>query len=518
MILPHPKFNMSVLKPTTLRFVYSCVAAVLLPVSPCALLAQSTGATGGGQPYSNIKPTLTLRYLLCMQGAYPGQSDGALLQADRSVPLIGEIRVVAFSNTPSGFAECNGQLLPISQNIALFSILGTNYGGNGISTFAFPDLRGTVPIGVGQGLGLPNYAIGQRIGAETVTLNAVNLFPHTHTIPSGKTGMVGGAATYSILQPSLALNYCIDANGEILIFAGNSAPYGWAFCDGSLRQIDVDNTLYNYIGTTYGGDGVTTFALPDLRGRSPIGTGNNAVSGAYVLAQQNGATSVLLLASTMPLHNHSTPGGATGNYGNSAAFDNRQPTLAMTWLIAYSGYAPNSGFGPPFYGEMRLVAGAAPPSNTGWLPATGIFLPIASYTGLFSTIGTNYGGNGVSAFAVPGLSGRMAAHVGNSFTVLGTAFDQFSVTLSTNSMPSHTHALPVAPTLTGLQRFGNGSFQFSFTNLPDNSFTVLTSTNVALPLSNWTAIATLTNFPPGQYQFTSAPTNEPKRFYSVRLP
>src|SRR5438552_3408316 len=77
----------------------------ILLLTECIVKAQSTGATGGGQAYSNLKPALTLRCLLCMQGAYPGQSDGTLQQTDRSVPLIGEIRVVAFSNTPSGFAE-----------------------------------------------------------------------------------------------------------------------------------------------------------------------------------------------------------------------------------------------------------------------------------------------------------------------------------------------------------------------------------------------------------------------------
>src|SRR2546426_2057466 len=99
--------------------------SILLLLTECIVKAQSTGATGGGQAYSNLKPTLTLRCLLSMQGAYPGQSDGTLQQSDRSVPLLGEIRVVAFSNTPSGFAECSGQIVNISQNTALFSILLT---------------------------------------------------------------------------------------------------------------------------------------------------------------------------------------------------------------------------------------------------------------------------------------------------------------------------------------------------------------------------------------------------------
>jgi microcystin-dependent protein len=499
--------------------VVACSAVGLL-VAGGAVRAQSTEAAGGGQPYANIKPSLTLRYLLCTQGQYPGQGDGTLWQTDRSVPMIGEIRVVAFSNTPSGFAECTGQIVGISQNIALFTLLYTNYGGNGVSTFQFPDLRGTVPIGAGQGPLLPNYVIGQRTGAETIALNTTQLPFHTHTIPSGNTGATGASATYSILQPSLALNFVIDANGEIALFAGTNAPYGWALCDGSLRQITNDNDaiLYNVIGTTYGGDGVTTFALPDLRGRSPVGTGYNAVAGDYVLAQCNGASEITLFPSTMPLHNHPVPGGSTGNAGGSVSFDNRQPTLAMTWLIAYSGNSPNSEYGPPFYGEMRLFASNAPPSNTGWLPATGLFLPIASYTGLFTFIGTNFGGNGVSSFALPNLNGRMAASQGNSFSNLGTAFDQYLVSLSTNTMPSHTHALPGVPALVGLQQFPNGAFQFNFTNVPNNTFTVLTATNMDLPLSNWTILGTLTNFTPGYYQFTSAPTNELKRFFRVWMP
>ena len=220
-----------------LHFAQHCLTVVLLLVMEVTVRAQSAGATGGGQPYSNLKPTLTLRYLLCMQGAWPGQSDGTLWQTDRSVPMVGEIRAVAFSDTPNGFAECTGQIVPISQNTALFTLFYTNYGGNGFSTFAFPDLRGTVPVGVGQGPGLPNYTIGQRTGSETITLNITNLPFHRHTISNGNTGLTGASATYSILQPSLAINFVIDANGEIAMFAGTNAPYGFALCDGSLRQI-----------------------------------------------------------------------------------------------------------------------------------------------------------------------------------------------------------------------------------------------------------------------------------------
>jgi microcystin-dependent protein len=89
---------------------------------------------------------------------------------------LGEIRVFPFGFAPRFWAECNGQLLPISQNQALFSILGTTYGGNGQTNFALPDLRGRVIVGVGT-----NKTLGQSAGAETVALTAANLPIHTHS-------------------------------------------------------------------------------------------------------------------------------------------------------------------------------------------------------------------------------------------------------------------------------------------------------------------------------------------------
>jgi microcystin-dependent protein len=97
-------------------------------------------------------------------------------------PLLGEIDVFAFNFAPKGFALCNGQLLPINQNQALFALLGTTYGGNGQTTFALPDLRGRLAIGYGQGPGLPDYSLGERSGSESVTLLATEMAAHTHAI------------------------------------------------------------------------------------------------------------------------------------------------------------------------------------------------------------------------------------------------------------------------------------------------------------------------------------------------
>jgi len=96
-------------------------------------------------------------------------------------PIIGQIIMFGGNFAPRDWALCNGQLLPISQNTALFSILGTTYGGDGRTTFGLPNLSGRVPIHAGQGEGLSNYGLGQSGGVEGVTLDATTIPSHTHT-------------------------------------------------------------------------------------------------------------------------------------------------------------------------------------------------------------------------------------------------------------------------------------------------------------------------------------------------
>ncbi len=95
-------------------------------------------------------------------------------------PFIGEIKMFAGTFAPRNYAFCNGQLLPIAQNTALFSLLGTTYGGNGQTNFALPDLRSRAPIHQHQGPGLTPHAIGESLGQEAVTLNATQLPSHSH--------------------------------------------------------------------------------------------------------------------------------------------------------------------------------------------------------------------------------------------------------------------------------------------------------------------------------------------------
>ena len=162
-----------------------------------------------------------------------------------SEPFIGEIRIFGFNFAPRGWALCNGQLLSIAQNTALFSLLGTMYGGNGQTTFGLPDLRGRVPVHFGQGPGLSNYSQGEVAGSETVTLTQNQAPAHSHLVaasngaadstrPAGKvpaTGggyaaagdgstmnpaMVnssGGSQPHENIQPYLVLNFCIAVAG-----------------------------------------------------------------------------------------------------------------------------------------------------------------------------------------------------------------------------------------------------------------------------------------------------------------
>lgn len=113
-------------------------------------------------------------------------------------PILGTIILFAGNFAPRGWAFCHGQLVSIAQHTALFSILGTTYGGNGQTTFALPDLRGRVPVGPGQAPGLSNYSLGQVGGAESVTLLSSQMPPHTH-------GMLGSSEPAHLGSPQNAV-------------------------------------------------------------------------------------------------------------------------------------------------------------------------------------------------------------------------------------------------------------------------------------------------------------------------
>ena len=107
--------------------------------------------------------------------------------------FLAEIRVFPFNFAPTGWAFCNGQLMPISQNTALFALLGTYYGGDGKSTFALPNMQGNVPMHTGQGQGLSQRFLGEMSGVESVTLLQTEMPAHTHTMSASDADATGNA-------------------------------------------------------------------------------------------------------------------------------------------------------------------------------------------------------------------------------------------------------------------------------------------------------------------------------------
>ena len=168
-----------------------------------------------------------------------------------SSPFLAEIRMFGFNYNPRGWAFCNGQLLAFSQNTALFSLLGTTYGGDGRTTFALPNLQGSFPVTSGQGAGFSQYVLGQVGGTTAVTLLSTQLPAHTHTmnaqnangnsvspvgnmtaqfglrtagenygsdatttpLTAGAVSVTGGSQPHNNLPPYLAVNYCIAMQG-----------------------------------------------------------------------------------------------------------------------------------------------------------------------------------------------------------------------------------------------------------------------------------------------------------------
>ena len=368
---------------------------------------------------TNYQSSLVLNQFVQASGVFPPRdTDGGF-----GVTL-GMIRTsaAAFGSTPNGLLPANGTLLSLSQNTALFSLLGIQFGGNGSSNFALPNLTGNASINFGQGPGLGNYVIGQQFGAADMTLTQSNL-------PASSGGTSSGIANH---QPTLTTNYFINAQGLFpsqgaggssldligMVFqAGYNFPVGIP-CDGRLLSIADYSALFAVIGTTYGGDGVSTFAVPDLRGRTIIGQGNGLVVGQTV-----GGETTTAVTANMP----------TTMGGSATPLNNRQPGLVMSTLVALNGFFQGSDSETPNIGEVVYFAGSFTPS--GYAQAQGQILPISGNQALFSLLGTTYGGNGTTNFALPDLRGRAIVGAGNGFPV-GTVLGSDTVTIVPADIPA----------------------------------------------------------------------------------
>jgi len=147
------------------------------------------------------------------------------------MPFVGEVRIFAGNFPPQGWAFCDGQLLPISQNTALFSLLYTRFGGDGVSTFALPDLRGRTPIGPGQGPGLTPRSIGAMVGSEAHALTLQEMPAHTHTVqagsPNGTSDQPAGRlqARTAAAIPHYGTTADADLGAEAVAPSGSSQPH-----------------------------------------------------------------------------------------------------------------------------------------------------------------------------------------------------------------------------------------------------------------------------------------------------
>jgi microcystin-dependent protein len=245
--------------------------------------------------------------------------------------LLGSLLLVPYTYAPRGWAFCQGQLLQISQNAALFALLRTTYGGNGVSTFALPDLTGDKAITDASGAAL------------RWIICTAGTFPSHDSQPDDP-------------DPLSAFT------GSILLVPYNFAPAGWAFCQGQLLPIEENTQLFSLISGTFGGDGTTTFALPNLSGNKEI----TDASGAK-----------------------------------------------LNWIICTHGTLPSRRPQAPFSDTLDAFMGSLSllPYNfapTGCLMCEGQLLDINQYQPLFTLFGNTYGGDGVTTLALPNLTGDKA--------------------------------------------------------------------------------------------------------------
>jgi microcystin-dependent protein len=373
-------------------------------------------------PINNDQTSLALTQFFPMSGIYPSPDVDS-----GGIPL-GSIRTFAGSFALGGSFTAEGQVLAISQNTAVFSLLSTTYGGNGTTTYALPDLDGRTMIGVGQGLGLDPVSLGVPVGSSQLTL----------ATPQLPFNVGGSSQPFDNYQASLPIHYLIrtegvfpselggtggnDFMGEIVPYAGMLVPGGFMEAAGQTLQIADFENLFQLIGTTYGGDGVTTFQLPDLRGRTIVGASSQSQLGAF-----EGQELSFLSNANLPV--------SAG--GGGQPIDNHEPSLALNYLISIAGIFPSRDSGgvdpiQQYLGEVVAFAGTFAPR--GWALAQGQLLSIAQNQALFALLGTQYGGDGRTTFALPDLRDHTAIGTGDTATT-GEVLGSNLLTLTSANIP-----------------------------------------------------------------------------------
>ncbi len=301
--------------------------------------------------------------------------------------VMGEIRIFAADFAPEEWLYCNGNELPINKYQALFSILGTTYGGDGVKTFKLPFIPGgRTAIGPGENQG-QTFRLGEIGGKKEIQLDVKNLAAHTHeasagieipayadsselnepdnklVLAGGHSGVYGnstdtnlktfksglqveasqGNFPIDIQQPSLCLGYAIsilgeypyDSNkrliksgmlGEIMMFAAKGESDSWLLCDGRFLDIAKYPDLFKVLGTRYGNNGTGTFAIPDFRGRVAMGS-NESSDQKENLGKKEGSNTATMKLANLPQHTHSAT--ATINIPASTEGNTDKPENAV---------------------------------------------------------------------------------------------------------------------------------------------------------------------------------------------
>lgn len=339
-------------------------------------------APGEGGPHANLQPLMALNPYIVVEGIYPG-AEGSPLPPSPALPgaIPGEVRMLAGSTPPAGFAVCDGSLVNYQSNPVLLAVLGNTFGGVPGTSFALPDMRGRVMVGTGQGSnGGSLYTLGETGGVETVTLDQT-------TIPSHQHALVASAAP-------------------------------------ATSQVPTGNIFATRAPATAGGFGNVSPTPPTM---SP--------ALAY-----------------LPSNFVQPACGVSG--GGAAPHANIMPCMGLTFIICTAaGEAPvSSGQDAPVVGEVRMFALASPPS--GWLACDGSSLPLSPGANqvLASVIGYAFGGSGIypAPFLLPNLRSRTVVGAGGGGGLtpyfVGSQAGTETVTLNVSQVPSHSHTAMAAST------------------------------------------------------------------------
>jgi microcystin-dependent protein len=261
-----------------------------------------TALGGASTPLDNRQPAIALRYAIHIEGIFP--SDGR----SHGLQSLGAVAAFAGTDLPPGWLFAEGQELSLNDEYSgLFQIIGTIYGGDGQSTFALPDLRGRVPVGVGYGPGA-TYWSGEASGSNLTTLTAQNVLTGSPISNLQPTLALTFEMALSGAYPSgnsacLCLPWDLQVLGEINMYAYGESPTFGPDAAGQLLVLNQNQALFSLLGTRFGGNGFTNFALPDLRGRVVVGAGASAIdpSRSLLSAQRFGTESVMMEPGVPPV-------------------------------------------------------------------------------------------------------------------------------------------------------------------------------------------------------------------------